>query len=165
MKKLTLLRHAKSAWTYDVSDRERPLQEKGIHAIHAVAAYWKSLFSATDLLLTSPANRALHTASILAKVCALNFKKVSIHPPLYTFSGQELLRVIRHLDNAYEKVILVGHNPAFSVVADQLAQERVPEIKTAGWVELSFAVQHWQNIDQGTARWGDKKEAINQNKA
>lgn len=161
MKKLILLRHAKSAWGYDVSDRERPLQEKGIHAIHAVADHWSELFSDADVLLTSPANRAFHTASIVAKVCDFDFNRVRVLPALYTFSGQELLRIIRQLDNSWEKVILIGHNPAFSVVAESLAKTAVPEIKTAGWVELTFSINQWEEAKIATVQWGSKKEAIN----
>ena len=161
MKKLILLRHAKSAWSYDVSDRERPLQEKGIHASRAVAEHWSQLFSDADVLLTSPANRALHTASIVAEVCGFDFNRVRILPTLYTFSGQELLRIIRQLDNSWEKAILVGHNPAFSEVAENLAATAVPEIKTAGWVELTFSINQWEEALTATAQWGSKKEAIN----
>lgn len=161
MKELILLRHAKSAWNYAVSDRERPLQEKGIHAIKAVAQHWKTLFSDAEILFTSPANRALHTATILAEVCGIDFGRVRISPGLYTFRGQELLSIIHHLDNRWDKVILVGHNPAFSSVAQNLSQTPVPEIKTAGWVVLKFDIHQWTEADQASAHWGSKNEAIN----
>lgn len=161
MKKLLLLRHAKSAWNHDVSDKERPLEEKGIVAIGAVAKHWSHLFSSYDVLLTSPANRAMHTANVVAEICAFNVQNTRVLPALYTFSGEELLSIIRQLDNKWEKVILVGHNPAFSTVADSLSRVPVPEIKTAGWVEMIFSVDQWAEANEATVQWGSKKEAIN----
>ena len=67
MKELMFLRHAKSSWEWSIDDRHRPLQPKGIKAITAVAQYWKKDFQAFETIISSPANRALHTTTILAR--------------------------------------------------------------------------------------------------
>ena len=64
MKEVLFLRHAKSSWEYAVADRDRPLQPKGIHAIKAVAKHWKAKFTSYEAIFSSPANRALHTATL-----------------------------------------------------------------------------------------------------
>ena len=66
MKELLFLRHAKSSWEWSVEDRNRPLQPKGIKAIIAVAQHWKKDFQTFETIVSSPANRAIHTATILA---------------------------------------------------------------------------------------------------
>ena len=72
MKNLIFLRHAKSNWDIPVSDRNRPLSSSGVKAIQQVALHWKDIFSAAQCIMSSPANRALHTATILAHALGLS---------------------------------------------------------------------------------------------
>ena len=61
MKKLILIRHAKSSWSFDVSDRDRPLTEKGIRKTEKISIASKKIFFNAEVFYSSPANRALHT--------------------------------------------------------------------------------------------------------
>ena len=65
MKKVILLRHAKSSWSYDVADRDRPLIEKGIQRTEKISIASQKIFIDADIFFSSPANRAFHTASII----------------------------------------------------------------------------------------------------
>ena len=76
MKKLILLRHAKSSWDLNVSDKDRPLTEKGINRIKMISAHSSNILSSADLIFTSPANRATHTSCIMISSLGLGFDKI-----------------------------------------------------------------------------------------
>ena len=74
MKELILLRHAKSSWDYAVSDRNRPLTEKGMKRITNMATASASLFKKQEIIFSSPANRAMHTATLLIHTLGIAFE-------------------------------------------------------------------------------------------
>lgn len=160
MKQVVFLRHAKSSWEMSVEDRHRPLQEKGIRAAVAVANHWSSTFSSADALLTSPANRAFHTAAILAHQIEYPFEKFHVQESLYTFSSQPIIRTVQQLHTNWDKVIIVGHNPALSDAADYLSVKSTPELKTTDWISLTFDVNSWTEITHGEPEVGTRTEAL-----
>lgn len=161
MKRLLFLRHAKSSWDTGVTDRHRPLQPKGMKAIAAVGQHWESLFKSFDVIFTSPANRALHTSTILAHTIKFPLSKISLHEQLYSFNSQDIIDFVHQCDNQYQQIILVGHNPAFSHAANYFSVNSTPELKTADWISLTFVQDSWQTIAAGNAQHGSKKEAAN----
>ena len=160
MKELLVLRHAKSSWEWSVEDRNRPLQPKGIKAIITVAQHWKKDFQVFETIVSSPANRALHTATILAHEIGFPLSQVSIKEALYSFNSEDVLRQIKQLDDRFSKIILVGHNPAFSYAADYLSVKPTTELKTADWISLTFAQSLWAYVANGQATYGSKNEAL-----
>jgi phosphohistidine phosphatase len=64
MKTLILVRHAKSSWKYDVSDRERGLKTRGIEDAHNVVTEFLSTNEMPDTIFCSPAKRAQDTCKI-----------------------------------------------------------------------------------------------------
>ncbi len=162
MKKLLFLRHAKSSWEWALDDRHRPLQPKGIRAITAVAQHWIKEFQTFEMILSSPANRALHTATILAHEIGFPLAQFSLKEALYNFNSQDIIRFVRQLDNGISSVVLVGHNPAFSNAASHFSIDPIPELKTADWISLTFVQNQWELIADGQATFGSKKEALKQ---
>lgn len=161
MKNLIFLRHAKSNLDSPVSDRNRPLSSSGVKAIQQVALHWKDAFSAAQCILSSPANRALHTATILAHTLGYDMNKIKIDEALYTFSSSDIISYIKRLDDVYDHLLIVGHNPAFSEVAQELSSNNVPELSTACWAQLTFEANHWSEIKQGTSLNGSRKSLSN----
>jgi len=159
MKTVLFLRHAKSSWEYEVADRDRPLQPKGMKAIAAVAQHYKSTFFSFDYILSSPANRAMHTAAILAHEIGFSFSKVQLSEALYTFNGTQIIEQVHQLQEQWSKIILVGHNPAFSYAADYFSVKPAPELKTADWISLTFAQDKWSDLAKGDLIYGSKNEA------
>ena len=157
MKKLIFLRHAKSNWEVPVSDRNRPLSAKGVKAIQKVALHWKEVFSAAQCIISSPANRALHTATILAHTLDYEMKKIKIDPELYTFNASALNAYLKKMDDAFDHLLIVGHNPAFSEVSQNLSSQYVPSLSTASWIELTFDTDFWSKIESGTSIYGSRK--------
>ena len=160
MKEIVFLRHAKSSWEYALADRDRPLQPKGIKAIKAVAQHWKSKFQSFNAILTSPANRALHTSTLLAHEIGFPFSVFYLKEALYSFSARDVIHQVHQLDDNFDKVIVVGHNPAFSDAADYFSVKPTPELKTADWISITFVESNWKQVTKGTAEFGSKKEAL-----
>jgi len=161
MKNLIFLRHAKSNWDSTVSDRNRSLSSSGVKAIQQVALHWKDVFSAAQCIMSSPANRALNTATILAHTVGYDMNKIKIDEALFTFSCSDIVTYIKRLDDAYDHLLLVGHNPAFSIVTQELSSNNVPELNTACWAQLTFEVNHWSEIKHGTSINGSRKSLSN----
>ena len=161
MKNINFLRHAKSNWDSLVSDRNRPLSSSGVKAIQQVALHWKDVFSAAKCIISSPANRALHTATILAHTIGYDMNKIKIDDALYTFSSSDIITYIKRLDDVYDHLLLVGHNPAFSEVTQELSSNNVPELSTACWAQHTFEANRWSEIKQGTSINGSRKSLSN----
>lgn len=161
MKKLILLRHAKSSWENELSDRNRPLTQKGMARIAAVAAASSTIFKKTERIYSSPANRALHTAVILMKTLEIPYHKLEITESLYTFDGDEVHQFIRTLENNLEHVLLVGHNPAFTETVNRLGQHDCEHLPTAAWASLEFKQPKWEFVRNGLPTYGYPKTLLN----
>ncbi len=147
MKQLFLIRHAKSDWTnIDLKDIERYLNERG----YSNANMMSSKFNyKPDLIISSPAIRAMSTALIFAR--NLNYKadNIVIKQELYESSEQNYLSVINNIDNKFESVMLFAHNPTISDVAQILTQALPMEMPTCAIVGINFDVTDWKKVKTG----------------
>ena len=114
MKELVILRHAKSNRTYMVNDINRPLSQSGIERIQIKSYQKRDFFIDAEVIISSPAIRALHTAVIVIRELGISMEKLIIDEQLYTFSGFSIIDYVYALDERWSKVVLVGHNPAFT---------------------------------------------------
>ena len=74
--------------------------------------------------------------------------KIKIDEALYTFSSSHIISYIKRLDDVYDHLLIVGHNPAFSEVAQKLSSNNVPELSTACWAQLTFEANHCQTLNK-----------------
>ena len=160
MKELILLRHAKSSWDYAVSDRNRPLTEKGMKRITNMATASSSLFKKQEIIFSSPANRAMHTATLLIHTLGIAFEKLNIKEELYTFNTSNLLQLIHSIDDEFDKVICVGHNPAFSSAVSYLSDTTIGNLPTAAWAHIVFEQSEWSQVNAGSCNLGLPKEIL-----
>ena len=160
MKELILLRHAKSSWDYAVSDRNRPLTEKGMKRIKNMASASASLFKKQEIIFSSPANRAMHTAILLIHSLGITFEKLKIKEGLYTFDASNLLQFINSLDDEFDNVICVGHNPAFSSVVGYLSDTTIGNLPTAAWAHIVFEQSQWSQVKSGSCNLGLPKDIL-----
>ena len=154
MKEFILLRHAKSNRNYDVADIDRPLATNGILRISKVANQYKELFENVDCVFSSPANRALHTATIMMNELQLPFYKLNIDSALYTFDSDDIIDYVFALDDELDKVVLVGHNPAFTFTLNHFSNAGISHIRTAGLAKVSFDVNSWTDVNKGSFELG-----------
>lgn len=147
MKKLTFIRHGKSSWEYNVSDRDRPLLERGINDAYLVASAIET--QSFDAVFSSPANRALHTCAIFSRVFNIPSNQVRVYDELYDFSGEEVLKFIHSLDNNLQNVVIFGHNHAFTELVNRLGNVAIDNVPTAGLVALKFDELEWNSVKKG----------------
>ena len=149
MKTLYLLRHAKASWDEDVEDHQRSLKKRGLSDADIVADEVVARLPMPEILVSSDAKRTLQTAEIFKakwKVDDTDFRKES---RLYDFQGSEVLKYIKELDDTVETAMLVGHNYAFTAIANMLGNARIDEIPTCGFVAIRFDVSHWKQVSKG----------------
>jgi phosphohistidine phosphatase len=107
---LILLRHAKSAWPEGIPDVQRPLSGRGRRDAPAAGCWLRGKFAKIDLVLCSPAVRAVQTWDLASAQLDV-MPQVSHDDRLYGASAGELLRIIQELPPKASTVVLVGHNP------------------------------------------------------
>ncbi|SIN61688.1 phosphohistidine phosphatase [Parasphingorhabdus marina DSM 22363] len=155
MKKLFLLRHAKSSWDDQVArDFDRPLNDKGKRAAATIGTFVKRENLTFDLVLASPAVRVIETLEHFEEACGL-----AIEPQwdrrIYLASSVTLIDVLRGANDEAESVLMVGHNPGledlvFDLVPDDGSSAARDEVETkyptAAFAELSLAVEKWEDV-------------------
>ncbi|MXV38377.1 hypothetical protein GO491_06755 [Flavobacteriaceae bacterium Ap0902] len=149
MKKLIVVRHAKSDWSEDWSDKDRPLMLKGIHRAHKHAELlFAYLDNAPEYWASSYANRALHTATIFA--AQFNFvNNLKIKDELYTFSSTDLLNYIHEISSEIDSAIIFGHNDACLDLINHISDADLDEFKTASCAIINFEQNRWADISNG----------------
>ncbi|MGH9229075.1 MAG: SixA phosphatase family protein [Acidimicrobiales bacterium] len=129
MRRLWLLRHAKSSWDdAGLPDRLRPLAPRGVRAAGAVARHLRTTAVAPDLVLCSPARRAVQTWDGVAPGVP-GGTRVEIDEAIYHAGGDELLARIRHVPWQAESVLVIGHNPGLQDLAVGLAGAGAPALR------------------------------------
>ena len=160
MRKLLLLRHAKSSWDDPrLADHDRPLNKRGRRAAALVAAALKAGGAAPDLALVSSSLRTRQTWEALA--ATLDGVPALFEPGLYAAGSGDLLQRLRRLDPRLGSVLLIGHNPGLETLAhslaagtgDRAALERMAaKFPTAAWAEIHLDLEDWDATAAGRGR-------------
>jgi phosphohistidine phosphatase len=158
MKTLTLLRHAKSGWDVPVArDFDRPLNARGRKAARAMGREMRRLELGFDLVLASPAVRVTQTLTELAQGYGAAVE-TRFDEMIYLAPPETLLALIRAVDDADSRLLLVGHNPGMEQLAlllgeaGTLRDEIAAKYPTAALAEIAFEVDHWCRIAPGEGR-------------
>lgn len=153
MKTLVLIRHAKSSWKdKNLKDMERPLKKRGTKDAGVMGKVLKDMQLVPELILTSPAVRARETARLLAREYNIDINQLVLEPMLYLESKAKLLKVINTIDDKFNTVFLISHNPGLTDLANTLSGESIENIPTSGVFALQFDVSSWAEADKGNAR-------------
>lgn len=148
-KTLHIVRHAKSSWDYDnISDIDRPLKLKGIKNAYEMARRIKIRNTLPELMITSPANRAIHTAIIFARVFEFPLSKVIVEENLYATEEDSIIDIIKKTDNSVPSLMIFGHNPELTNFANIFVKNTIDNISTAGIVSLVFDIDNWKDISK-----------------
>jgi phosphohistidine phosphatase len=156
MKKLYLIRHAKSSWdNVEMNDFDRPLNERGEKDAPHMAKVLKHRDAVPDRMITSPANRALSTCRAFAKVLDFEKKKIITEQKLYHANPDAILKVLSSLPEHKDKedaVFLFGHNPGITEFANDLLNISIDNIPTCGIVSATLAINQWKDISFGCGK-------------
>ncbi|AXT20184.1 histidine phosphatase family protein [Flavobacteriaceae bacterium AU392] len=149
MKTLTIFRHAKSSWKYDVEDIERPLKKRGITDARLVCKELKAIDFAPDYVACSPARRTLQTSRIFFKILNINSKALTINNSLYDFSGTSVINVIKSIDDSYNDILIFGHNYALTNIVNTYGDIYIENVPTSGIVSIEFDITSWGDLKTG----------------
>jgi phosphohistidine phosphatase len=146
---LQITRHAKSNWDYDhIADIDRPLKQKGIVRAYQVSHKIKKENIIPDLMISSPATRALHTAVIFARVLGVPLSKLSVNQLLYDTSAAQIMELIAHTSDEVQTLMIFGHNPDFTQLVNQFARTRFANLTTGTSVSFVFKTDSWSSISK-----------------
>ncbi len=149
MKKLTLIRHAKSSWDDPaLDDFDRPLNKRGQRDLPAVAQRVREFGLRPDRLLTSSAVRALTTAEALADALELTTDQMQVGPELYAASCQTLLHYLQQQNDHWHHLMVVGHNPGLESLGYHLTHEQLPKFPTAAVLHINLRITRWRELDE-----------------
>lgn len=141
-----------------VNDINRPLSQSGIERIQIKSYQKRDFFIDAEVIISSPAIRALHTAIIVIRELGISMEKLIIDEQLYTFSGFSIIDYVYALDERWSNVVLVGHNPAFTEVINHFSDVSINQLKTSGFAKISFNEDQWSNLFKGEVVLGQKKK-------
>lgn len=149
MKEIILIRHGKSSWEHDVTDRERPLKTRGINDIKLVANHFFNSNSVPEIIFSSPARRALSTCEIFMNTLNIAKEQVVVVEELYDFDGRNVIDYIKNLSNEYNEVMIFGHNHAFTSISNIFGDTFIDNLPTSGLVKLKFDINDWNDLKKG----------------
>jgi len=132
-----------------MDDFDRPLNDRGEKDAPHMAKLLKHRDVVPDRMITSPANRALSTCEVFAKVLDFDKKKIITEQKLYHAGPDTLLKVLGSLPEHKDKedvVLLFGHNPGITEFANELLNVSIDNIPTCGVVEATLAIDEWKGI-------------------
>ncbi len=149
MKHLTIIRHAKSSWKDEtLPDVLRPLNKRGKRDAPMMGERLAQRGLEVDILISSPATRALATAEVIAGAIGYPPEEIHVDDDLYGADLFALLDIVQGLDGATGSVILLGHNPGLAELVDYFSPRLIGNLPTGGIVGLTFDVQSWRDVSE-----------------
>ncbi len=145
MKTLLLMRHAKSSWKDDsLNDHERPLKKRGRKDAKLIAKVIDKKDLVPDLILCSTAVRAKETAEIVVEKLGYE-KEIRYMRDLYMCEPEDFIEILQSLENSFEKVMLVAHNPGLEAYL-QIVDGEIEALPTGGLAYMALAVDDWADL-------------------
>jgi len=149
MKNMTLIRHAKSNWEFNMKDVARGLTEKGIKNSIKCANLALNEINFDSIIYSSPAKRAIDTAEIFLKTWNLDIKSIKIITELYTFDVNDYEQIVKSFPNSINSLILFGHNSAITDFVNKFGDIFIENVPTSGLVSITFDTDNWNSLIKG----------------
>lgn len=160
MKKLLLLRHAKSSWKdTSVRDFDRSLNQRGMKAAPQMGKVIRKEKVQPDAVISSPAERARQTSELVVESARLNVK-VRFDERIYEASAGRLLEVVSQIEDSADVAMLVGHNPGMEELLELLTGEAL-HLSTAALACVELDIEKWSKVREkaGKLEWLKKPKA------
>jgi phosphohistidine phosphatase len=159
MRRLILLRHAKSSWTEaGQTDIERGLAERGIEAAPKMASYMRAEGLVPDRVLVSAATRTQATWALMAPELG-GSPEVLVDRAIYEAAPRDLLTAVERTPDHIKTLLMVGHNPGLQLLGLHLARRDGAETRkrlnekfpTAALLVLDLNVEDWIDLPPESA--------------
>jgi phosphohistidine phosphatase len=149
LKKLYLVRHAKSSWKNpELNDYERPLNKRGKRDAPFMGNLINEKGITPDLIISSTAKRAYETAKYFAGEMKYPLEKIKTDKNLYEAGVNDILSVLSKTESNIETLMLFSHNPGLTDFSNFISNERIENIPTSAVVSLKLNVKHWKEIGE-----------------
>jgi len=153
MKRLLLVRHAKSDWSDEsLEDFDRPLNKRGKHDAPLMAKFLADQKLIPTYLYSSPANRAYTTARLFADELGLAENDIALEKTLYEASTEQLLRAIQRLPDGHDTAAIFSHNPTLSYTVSHFSGRHVGNVPTCGIGYIISTVDQWKDVNAESAQ-------------
>lgn len=147
MKTVFFVRHAKSSWENpSLADIDRPLNKRGMYDGPMMAEILKQKELVPALLLVSPAKRTQITAKYFSKAFSIPDHNVLVKNQIYGAFPDDLLKIIHAVDSKIESIMLFGHNPTLTNLANRFSEEYIDNVPTCGIVKITANIKDWADF-------------------
>ena len=154
MKKLIIIRHAKSSWDYNVEDLKRPLSNRGCSDSQLMSGIFNNLDIKVEAIFSSHSKRTLQTAQIFYDnlIDSANLK-IILSPNLYDFSGNNVDGFIKRMNNKLNNVMIFTHNNSCNKLIFDYGRILNLHVPTCGILIFDFDVYLWSEIISGKCNY------------
>jgi phosphohistidine phosphatase len=152
MKRLSILRHAKSDWgDPSLDDFDRPLNDRGRKAARRMGRELRERGISFDLIIASPAARVRETLDGLTEKLELN-AELRHDERMYGASEARLLEIVRGIPESAHAPLLVGHNPGLEQLVAALTNGAAHKFPTAAFAQIDLPADRWADVEPGTGK-------------
>jgi phosphohistidine phosphatase len=158
MRHITLLRHAKSDWDNpSQNDFDRTLNQRGEKNAKLIATRLKNSGMRPSLIISSDAVRAISTARLIARGIGYPIEFIQPDHELYLASPASIIDVLEREGETYTDVMIIGHNPGLTELANKLSNSQIDNIPTCGVFAVDIKIDSWADLanTQGTMNYFD----------
>ncbi len=144
MKEVYFVRHAKSSWDDPwLADHDRPLNKRGKNDAPFMAQVMAAKVPQVDAIVSSTAKRARKTAEAFATAYGLQKQDIKLIQSLYHASTYQITANIKQFPAAWSRVIVFGHNPGYTDLANELAGSYIDNVPTCGIFGTQSSLDEW----------------------
>jgi phosphohistidine phosphatase len=154
--KLYLLRHAKSDWSVPgQKDIDRVLSTRGLNDTPRIGRKLYDMELMPDLIICSSSQRTRQTAELICEQLKFDQETIVFNQDIYEASMRTLFNTISAIDSQYKSVMMIGHNPGFTYLAEYLTNEIIDNMPTCSVVCIEFDINSWEEVSGGlgTLKW------------
>lgn len=153
MKHLLLARHGKPSWAHkEIPDLDRPLKASGLEETYRMAEWLHKQKVPVDLIITSPATRAVQTALIFSRELRYPSYRIEINDELYNGDKSQLVKFLHSMDDRYDNIMLIGHDPALTNLYNHLTKESIEKIPSSGLAYMQVKSTNFSGLKKGRCK-------------
>jgi len=153
MKTVFFIRHAKSSWSdMSLRDFDRPLNKRGKRDAPMMAQKLQEMGVRPDVILSSTANRAFTTATHFAKALGIERADIVEAPSIYEAYSSTVLKIVQNQPKELDTLLVFGHNPAFTSIANSFDGDYIDNVPTCGVVKVCADVKKWSDFDENSGK-------------
>ena len=149
MRRLILMRHAKSSWSDEhPDDFDRPLNKRGYRDAPLMGGLLASQVLTPDRIVTSSARRAAETAACVASASGFQ-GELLVTRELYLAPPESYFEVAARQRDEWQRLLLIGHNPGITDLVRELSGEP-RHMSTATLAQFELEIESWSELRRAT---------------